>query len=397
MPGSMRRAEYDGRLVLLPRVDQIRSGDILLTFNSESDDQKGMKQSRLIRAVTKGTFSHALICSTPPVFVEAIGTGVSTLSLARCFAHNIANVRLLRYPDPQIARHASQLAQDEIGRDYSVARAVRSVFPSDVLDRVDDHGIFCSALVAQAYTVAGSNIFRQVPADRTTPATIERLQGLENVTTLAFRSALAPNNIEEMSALDGDRAPTPSAQMTALSAECARQLWPQADALARAYPELELSPGPTFYALLRFVTGVIDRRERIHLDRQEAFMDSVMTLDRALASFISEGKFQAVLGQIIAQDGATIARNISESFKEQADIDLEGMKSFLAAGRQQLTDRLKGIKAWEQWGPERSRALSAYLPIDRECADAIHRRNITLEEILERRGVRVTRNLGRVT
>jgi hypothetical protein len=346
MPESRRRAKYDGKMVFLPRVDQIRSGDILLTFNAESGDRRGMKQSRLIRAATKGSFSHAMMCSSPPVFVEAIGTGVSTLSLARCFAHDIANVRLLRYPNPEIAGRASRLIQDEIGRDYSVARAVRSVFPADVLDRVEDHGIFCSALVAQTYISAGSDIFRLVAADRTTPATIERLQGLEDITAIAFRSALAPNNIEEMSALDGDRAPTLSARQTAISGECARQLWPQADALAKAYPEVELLPLPTLYGLLRFVVDAPERMERIPADRRATFIGALMALDEALASFLDRGELQALIRQIIAQDDATITRDIGESFREKPDIDLEAMKAYLAAGRQQLADRTRGIEGW---------------------------------------------------
>ena len=389
MPDFMHQVKYDGVIVFLPKVDEIRPGDILLTFNSQSDDQKGTKQSSLIRKITKGSFSHALICSTPPVFVEAIGTGVSTLSLGRCFTHDISNVRLLRHPDFEIAHRAAQLVQDEIGRDYSVARAVRSVFPPDMLDQIDDHGTFCSALVAQAFTVAGSDIFRRTPVDKTTPATIENLHGLQDVTDTAFRSALAPNNIEEMSALDGDRAPTPSARQTAISAECARQIWPQANTLANAYPELELTPGPTFYALLRFVTDAIDRSARLPLHRQAEFMNALKIIDDAMASFLGRGDLQKILCEIGDLDNEVIMRNIKESFSEDADIDLEAMKAYLAAGQKQEAKRMESIKNWEEWDPTRSRAVSVYLSTDREVYEAIRRRNVALKEILERQGVRI--------
>lgn len=383
---SSHLPEYDGRSVALPRIDLLEPGDILLTSNRVSDDRKGLKQSDAIRRVTRGRFSHVLICSSPPVFVEAIGSGVSTLSLGRCFAHDIANVRLLRFPNREIAQRAAKLAQYEIGRDYSVARAVRSVFPLGVLDRIDDHGIFCSALVAQVFSAAGAASFEHVPIDRTTPATIDGIEGLDDLTDAVFRSGLMPNNAETMTALDGDRAPTLSAKQTQISADCARALWPQVADLIASYPEVALAAQPAFYSILKMVTEAIERAVIVALARRADYDRAVYALDRALAAFVAKGELAALFEEIARVDDAMIMRTMTESFKARPDIDLESLRGYVIAGQRQLADRREAIDQWERWGAERSAALALYLPVERLAADATARRNTALNEILARTG-----------
>ena len=377
-------------MVALPRVEVVEAGDILLTSNVFSDDRMGLKQSGVIRRMTGGRFSHALICSSPPVFVEAIGTGVSTLSLVRCFAHDVANVRLLRYPDRTVARKAAKLAQYEIGRDYSVARAVRSVFPARILDRVDDHGIFCSALVAQVFISAGASLFGKTPVDRTTPATLDKLSGLIDLTSTAFRSGLMPRNAETMSALDGDRAPTLSARQTELSADCARAVWPMVEVLIAGYPEAGLAAQPAFYSILKLLTEAIDRRDAVPADRRDAFDRDVRALDRGLATSLRGGELAALLTEIENVDGKGMMMAIAQSFAEKPDVDLDGMQGMLKAGIVQLDERNEAIDAWERWGPSRSEALALYLPIERSAAAGIVRRNQAAREILERNGRVIT-------
>jgi hypothetical protein len=376
--------QYDGRTVFLPRVGLIRSGDILLTFNAESGDRAGSKTSRLITAATRGRFSHALICSSPPAFVEAISTGVSTLSLARCFAHDLRNVRLLRYPDASVAAEAARLVQLEIGRDYSTARAVSAVFPLRTLRKVEDHGIFCSALVAQAYVAAGGTLFGRTPVERTTPATIDDLEGLEDLTEAVFRPGPAPRNIETMSALDGDRAPTLSERQTELSNSYAKALLPVASGIAEDFPELERSVTPSFYGLLDFVVKAIERTGRIPEGRRDEFVGRVADLDEALAALLATGDLARLLREISAADDAVLAGTVARSFNSDPDIDVIALRGYLEAGREQLRQRQESIRAWEEWGLEHSAAMRAYLPIDQDAAAAIGRRNTLLEEILGR-------------
>ena len=376
--GSYRR-EYDDNFVALPRIDLLEPGDILLTFQSTS--------------ATRGRFSHAMICSSPPVFVEAIGSGVSTLSLGRCFAHDVANVRLLRLPDQEIAQHAAKLAQYEVGRDYSVVRAVRSVFPIDVLDRVDDHGIFCLALIAQVFAAAGAKCFERAPIDRTTPATIDGIEELEDLTTAVFRSGPMPSNAESMTALDGDRAPTLSARQTQISADCARMLWPKVTALIATYPEVELSAQPALYSILKMITETIEHADGVVASRRPHYDRAVHELDCALAAFLAKGELAELFEEIARADDAMIMRTLAESFEARPDINLQAPQSYVIAGRRQLGDRRKAIAQWEHWGAERSAALALYLPIERLAADATARRDRTLTEILERIGRPVDRDL----
>ena len=240
----------------------------------------------------------------------------------------------------------AQLAQYEIGRDYSVARAVRSVFPLDILDRVDDHGIFCSALVAQVFVAAGAPSFRRTPVDRTTPASLYMIGGLIDLTLLVFRLGMIPHNAETMSALDGDRAPTLSARQTDLSAQCARAVWARVEALVTAYPEERLSAQPTFYSILKLVTEAIDLIELVPQTRFEAFIRDASALDADLAEFINKGDLAALLADIENGDSRPIMRAIAESFEGKPDIDLDATEGYLRAGVRQLAGREAAI-AWE--------------------------------------------------
>lgn len=139
----------DGQMVWLPAVGLVRPGDILLTNNVESRAAKGLKVSGVIRAATRVRFSHTMICSSPPTFIEAV-----------------------------IAAQAAARAQFEVGRSYWVPRAVGSVLSGDA-GRSADRGTFCSALVAQCYALAAAECFQRVSPERTTPATIEVMVVLE--------------------------------------------------------------------------------------------------------------------------------------------------------------------------------------------------------------------------
>ena len=295
---------------------------------------------------SRGRFSHALVCSSPPAFVEAIGTGVSVISLGRSFSHDLSNVRVLRHPDRAVAATAAKLAQLEVGRDYSVAKAVASVFPRRTRDAVGDHGIFCSALVAQVYASAGSPLC-ETPVERTTPGTIEKAPGLLDVTATVFRPALAPNNIARLSALDGDRVPTASAKQTVISSRCAELLFDTADRLARTVPETGLEVIPSFYGLLDFVRRAVEGVDEM----PEAARATLLDIDRALAAFIGEGEMSAMLRDVMAEDDAEIMHNVAESFAAVPDIDVGAMARYPATSRVELAQRRAAIGNMTRWGP----------------------------------------------
>ena len=140
-----RNPYYDGRTVYCLQVSQLRMGDIVLTRNRQSLSKMGRKQSAVIAIVGASNFSHAAICSQPPTLIEAIGPGVSTLSIANSFYHAEIDVRVLRYNDESIARRAGIEAGLFLGKGYSVAMAVKSVLPAaaDASMRI----AFCTVLL----------------------------------------------------------------------------------------------------------------------------------------------------------------------------------------------------------------------------------------------------------
>ena len=380
-----RQEEYVGKTVFLPIVNAFMPGDILLTFNAESEELKGLMRSKTIRATTGGGFSHALICSSPPTFIEAIGTGVCTLSLARCFAHSLENVRVLRYPDQAIASNAAAIVQRDIGRDYSVARAAKSIFPGPVLDRIGNFATFCSALVAQAYVNAGAQIFTKTPVERTTPATIEKLTELQDITASVFRKALAPNNIEKMSALDGTRAPTPSAKQTEISKNCAKAVFPVAKELSTHFPELSLEIMPTMFGLLEFVAHAFARQEQVPKERQEEFSRQWTALDHQLEEFINAGEYQSFLQEMVTVESSSIQDNIRESYQPTPDIDVEHLRNVYEATNNSLEARIEALQNWKSYA-QHSTAVRAYTSIDEKLIEELKQRKMAIEDILSRVG-----------
>jgi hypothetical protein len=382
--GEIRKPKYDGLTVLLPNVGSLRAGDILLTFNGVSEDRKGSKQSDAIRRATGGTFSHAMICSAPPTFVEAVGPGVSTLSLQRCFAHNWDNIRLLRFPETSIAMKAAQLAQLEVGRDYSIPRAVASVLPQYMVEQITDNGIFCSALIAQVFTAAGAIEFGESLIAKTTPATIERMACLEDVTSEVFSEGLAPNNIELMSALDGDRVPSLADKQTEISGRYANSLGPLADRLASEYPELELTPPITLFQVIQFIMSCFDRASELSASRRSTFLKDLSILDSEAGALLGSGELQRVLNDIISHDKEADRRNFAESFKSRPDIDVRAMQNYQQTSRLQLKQRQEALDSFTGWGLDRSHALAAYVDIQRSTIEPIERRLRLIEDILSR-------------
>lgn len=389
LPGMAERTRstlYDGVTVYLPEVGALQPGDVLLTRNEHGRGVKGPKSSELIRRATGGRFSHALICTSPPTFLEATTTGVATISLTRCFAHDLSNVRVLRHPDGPTATRAAILAQYELGRDYSKAAALGSVFPPAVLSRVRHRGTFCSALVAQVFAVAGCARFAEFKAERTTPATLDATDWLLDVTGATFRPGLAPNGIEGMSALDGDRVPSSSAQQTDISNAFARSHLPEAERIAAAYPELELEVTPTLYGILHFIVEALDRADRVPPPQSDRLLAEIAMLDEHAAAGLEGSGLAKLVAEVCAQDDAMLQRNRAESFAPRPDIDVPALRGYLQASRAQLAAREGALAMWNEWGLHRSKAMTVNHAIDGRSAEKTRLRISVMEEILERIG-----------
>jgi hypothetical protein len=206
---------------------------------------------------------------------------------------------------------------------------------------------------------------------------------LQDVTASVFRTSLAPNNIPTLSALDGDRAPTLSARQTDLSRECASLLFPVAQRIAVDHPEAGLEPVPTFYGLLNFVIEAIARILFIPEEDRVHYVDAVSALDEGLEAFVRQGDLADLVNEIARADALGLAANLDQSREAVPDIDQTAMRNLLEAGRREVVRRLESIAHWEKRGSS-SRAMVAYLDIDRATARFIADRNDSLERILAR-------------
>jgi cell wall-associated NlpC family hydrolase len=170
---SAKRAQF--RLA-----DDLLPGDILLSA-AESH------QSRAIRFGTKGSFSHAAICSGNLQFIEAIGKGVVIFNHGRFGIAKRENVRVLRLDDKdaqKIGQRAAGAAEEYRERDYWTPGAIRSVIRSG--SKSAKGAMFCSYLVAQSYADAGVELCPGLPPHVVTPADIEQSPRLKDISNIAI-------------------------------------------------------------------------------------------------------------------------------------------------------------------------------------------------------------------
>ncbi len=286
-----RNPRYDGTFVFIPDLTRIRRGDILLTRNPESSAFKGKAVSELIATATGGSFSHALLCTDPPTFIEAIQDFVSNISVQNCFVHDLSNVRVLRYSDRQIAETAASKALTLLGQKYSIRGAILSLIPDLTLPESVNEQTFCSALVATAYRTAGALEFAATDPMKTTPASLEKIANFEDVTALVFNRKLAPQNIEELNALDGDRIRTPFIAQGELLNEYCQTLAPSINELIRKFPfEIAWKP-ETFFECLSFIIDGFrgcDALPDVYIKNE--LLRDLCLIDKIASELLKEGK-----------------------------------------------------------------------------------------------------------
>ncbi|RYG37357.1 MAG: hypothetical protein EON93_03755 [Burkholderiales bacterium] len=336
----MPAPNYNGRTVWLPHLNRLRAGDILLTRSVYDDEAGGTKQAKLIRAVSGGPFEHAAICIAPPTFAEAGGGdegGVFTLSMSRCFAHDLQNVCVLRWPDEETALKAAQFCQLQVGRSYSTIKAIASIVPLDILKT--DRGVFCSSLVAHAYKLADPIAFEQLRPDKISPVGLSKLEGFRDVTDELFHAGPAPRNVETMNALDGKSAPSPADMQTFITKDYAKALIPWSDQFVEAFPEAELERPETFYGFLAFLPLAYDAIVKVAQERHQDYSDALFALDDRAADVLEDRRLSSNMNRIIEIDRTELRRTIAESHKSDPDIDLQHISGLVRARRETLVKR----------------------------------------------------------
>ncbi|MBT0668100.1 hypothetical protein HT136_06935 [Novosphingobium profundi] len=377
--------DYDGRTVFLPDVSLFRPGDIVLTSSVESTDERSRGISQRICEATGSRFSHALICTSPPTLTEAISEGVSSLSLVNCFAHALENVRILRHRNEGLARRAAAYAQQGIGREYSFRQAMQSLRSDDsAVAKISDNGTFCSAFVAQAFLKAGADEFSGVPIEKTTPAILESLDGLVDVTNQVFHAEMAPRNIEQMSALDGDYALTPSSPQTEIFQRYAKAVLPIAERVLKDFPEAELERQTTYFGLLLMILSADAAIQKIDDSRRAQFSCAIAELDTALAAQQADGALKALHAKMVASDTEQLLRNLQETFAATPDIDVAAMKSLYKTGEEGIAQRkfaLNSMKIGQVW-----QSIKAHCEVQEAGIYFLIQRQKLIEEVLNRMG-----------
>lgn len=382
-PASSRKT------VWLPRTGLLEPGDILLTRGVYGTSKKGATLSKAIVGITGGAFDHAAICTSPPTCAEAGLGGVSTLSIARTFAHDIANVRLLRVADQAAAARAAGLAQHQVGRPYSKLRAVSSVMKG-VKVAPQDRGVFCSSLVAMVFRDAGAPEFEGIIPDKTTPADLAALPGLIDLTTRFLFCVVAPANITAMSALDGDRTYSPATKQTDVLLEYAVNLLPLSDRLAADFPELNLPPPASFFELLNFMMLAWDRRDKVSPLRREELDVAISRLDQEITGQLAGGGLLDIQSEMVAIDTKSMMELTRRSYDANPNIDLDGLKQLLVARIKSLDSRLEDQATFASYLPH-LRSIAAWEAIDAKTICSMQLSMRVQSEVLERMGLGVAR------
>jgi hypothetical protein len=375
---------YDGRTVFALQAAQLHPGDIVLTRNRHGFDDKGCKQSAIIAAAGRSNFSHAAICSQPPTLIEAIGPGVSTLSIANTFYHAAGDVRVLRYADETVARRAAAKAGLFLGKGYSVPMAIKSISPAAANASTPMIQTFCSALVAAVYRSAGAPEFQSINPYRTTPGAFTRMTFLEDVTELVSLPMLAPQNVEELTALDGERRPSPfdgqAKALFALHAIVADDV----EALIGTW-DLPLQVPTTFFETLQFLVTALRSASEDHDRSKQLYLPALRSIDRKLAEAFEVSDLQRMTALACALDYDSIERNLRESFKPNPDIDVQALRSLLDATAGQIASR-----GWVLEDEHRHYGLSlawdCWCSLTASSIELLRARQISLREVLTRIG-----------
>lgn len=162
-------------------------GDIVLTTSP------GQPVSEIIKAVTGGKFSHAILVVKLPNGIESSDYGVVRFRLDRFVARNPNNIRVLRYnsslPDDFAARLV-RYADSQVAKEYAELDVLTALFSR--VPRLEKGRFFCSQLVAACYQEAQINLFPKIAAEKVSPAMIATSSLLDDV-----KNAIKPVNLSD--------------------------------------------------------------------------------------------------------------------------------------------------------------------------------------------------------
>jgi Permuted papain-like amidase enzyme, YaeF/YiiX, C92 family len=143
----------------------LRAGDVVLEMGS------GL-HSKGIAAADHGDFSHALMWIGGTDFIEAVGEGARVISFARIIVEKRNKWTVLRLVDD--AAHADKAAWEArriAHKGYDLKGAINTKLR--IRSKPDHTKLFCSQLVAEAYSRAGVSLVEGVTAEFVTPRMLQ--------------------------------------------------------------------------------------------------------------------------------------------------------------------------------------------------------------------------------
>jgi hypothetical protein len=270
-----------------------------------------------------------------------------------------------------------------LGQRYSIKKAVRLILPSARLADVPDNELFCSALVAAVFRKAGAQELGTADPMKVTPATLEKAAYFADVTEAVFVPILSPSNIEEMGALDGDRAVSPLGGQAELFQEFCSVLLPIIRNFIDGTPELTFTKVPAnFLECLMFIAAAQAASSRLPSEIGSKVRTKISTIDKTAYELLADGRFEEMQRNATARDEESLQYTINQSFLPDPDIDLEDTRSLMAATRQQISSRSALFDDRERM--ERARATHKWLEISAEVVEVLKRRLVGLEESFRR-------------
>jgi hypothetical protein len=181
-----------------------------------------------------------------------------------------------------------------------------------------------------------------------------------------------------MSALDGDRQPSPLEPQAKLFQEFSGILLPKIREFIKTTPEITFELVPTtFLECVPFIESA-----RRFCEDRPAFQrarEKIAEIDDAAYSLLADGRFEKMQADATAQDEASIRHTIEQSFLPNPDIDLRETRALIAATRQQIASR-----SGKPQGTVTSSVAKKWHKISDEVVEVQKRRLAGLEESFQR-------------
>ena len=217
---------------------------------------------------------------------------------------------------------------------------------------------------------------------KVTPADLEKSPFFTDVTSDAFLEILSPKNIEEMSALDGDRALSPMAKQASLYQSYGDVLIPLIEAFVAEPRELTFElQSKSFPGCVMFIAAAMHACATYALMTSKTRTD-ISVIDDVAYGLLADGRLEDMIRATNARDEASVQHTLTESFTENPDIDITDLKNTIDTTWQQIEIR-SGILDLPII-PGTSRAFDEWRRISVLSIDALKRRAVVLEESLAR-------------